>query len=50
MKAENKAPVIEKPRSHRLIEFKPVAASAWTPQPGLLTREEIRKIVIDQIG
>jgi hypothetical protein len=50
MKAENKIPASRKSRDHRPAEARPVVVRAWTPQPNPLTREEIRKLVIDQIG
>jgi hypothetical protein len=50
MKDENKIPNTRKSRNHRPTEAKAVVVPAWTPQPDLLTREEIRKIVIDQVG
>lgn len=50
MKIENNNQVIRKSRSQRSTEPKVVAVRAWTPQPNPLTREEIRRIVIDQIG
>ena len=56
MKAENKIPVTgrsQSPRSratHRPTEAKAVVVPAWAPQPSPMTREEIRKLVIDQIG
>jgi hypothetical protein len=49
MKSENKIPATKKPRNSQSTEVK-AAVPAWTPQPNLLTREEIRKLVIDQIG
>jgi hypothetical protein len=50
MKAENKIPPIAKSDYRRPSEPKTVRVRAWAPQPNLLTREEIRKLVIDQIG
>ena len=50
MKTENKIPLARKLRNIKPPEMKAAEASAWTPPPSLLTREEIRKIVIDQIG
>jgi hypothetical protein len=51
MKAEVKVPVTSrKPRNHRPAEAKAVVVPAWAPQPNPLTREEIRKLVLDQIG
>ena len=56
MKAENKIPDVSKIpvtkglRTHRPTEAKAVAVRAWAPQPSPMTREEIRKLVIDQIG
>ena len=57
MKAENKItvtgkiPVTREPRNrHRPTEAKAVVVPAWAPQPSSMTREEIRKQVIDQIG
>jgi hypothetical protein len=44
-------PVTEEPRKHhRPTEAKAGVVRAWAPQPNPLTREEIRKLVIDQIG
>ena len=46
-----KIPVAWEPRnSHRPIEAKAVVVPEWAPQPSPMTREEIRKQVIDQIG
>ncbi|WP_262297858.1 hypothetical protein [Microvirga sesbaniae] len=50
MKSESKIPITTKPRNPRSTEAKAVAVPAWTPQPNPLSREEIRKLVIDQIG
>lgn len=50
MKTEYKMPVTRKSRDHRPAEAKAVAVPVWTPQPSPLTREEIRKLVINQIG
>jgi hypothetical protein len=50
MKSENKILDTKKSRNHRPTEAKAVVVPAWTPQPNPLTREEIRKLVIDQIG
>lgn len=51
MKTENKTPMTRKLRNHRPADVKaPEKIPAWTPQSSLLTREEFRKIVIDQIG
>ena len=55
MKAENRILVTKnqatrKPGNHRPTEAKAVVVPAWAPQPDRLTREEIRRIVIDQIG
>jgi hypothetical protein len=57
MKDENKItvigkiPVTREPRNHhRPTEAKAVVVRPWAPQPNLMTREEIRKQVIDQIG
>jgi hypothetical protein len=55
MKAENKIPDVSKIpvakglRTHRPTEAKAVVR-AWAPQPSPMTREEIRRLVIDQIG
>lgn len=51
-KHENKAPAskIERPRNRMPPEAKAVAVAAWAPQPNPLTRAEIQKLVIDQIG
>jgi hypothetical protein len=56
MKAEHKIsvvskiPVTKRLRNHRPTEAKAVVVPAWAPQPSPMTREEIRKQVIDQIG
>jgi hypothetical protein len=55
MKTENRIPVTKnpatrKPGHQRSTEAKAVVVPAWAPQPDRLTREEIRRIVIDQIG
>ncbi|GEO13662.1 hypothetical protein [Microvirga aerophila] len=56
MKDGNKIPVASKiPATkrldiHRPPEAKAAVIPAWAPQPSPLTREEIRKQVIDQIG
>ncbi|MGO4572692.1 hypothetical protein [Microvirga sp. 2TAF3] len=50
MKTENKIPMTKKSQRPRQTERKVHAVPTWTPQPYTLTREEIRKIVIDQIG
>ena len=50
MKTENKTAASTKSRDHRTAEAKAVLVRAWAPQPNLLSREEIRKLVIDQIG
>jgi hypothetical protein len=50
MKAENKIPATTKSGDRRPAETKAVVVRAWAPQSNPLTREEIRKLVIDQIG
>ena len=57
MKAPNKiavtgkVPVTREPRNrHRPTEAKVFVVPEWVPQPSSMTREEIRKQVIDQIG
>jgi hypothetical protein len=52
MKAESRVSVTKnkKPRIHQPAEIRVDAVPAWSPQPNPLTREEIRKLVIDQIG
>jgi hypothetical protein len=46
-----KIPVTREPRSHhRPTEAKAFVVPEWAPQPSPMTREEIRKQVIDQIG
>ncbi|EIM26807.1 hypothetical protein [Microvirga lotononidis] len=45
-----KVPVPKGPPDHRPTEAKAVVVREWAPQPSPMTREEIRKIVIDQIG
>ena len=51
IKAIGKMPVTREPRSrHRPTEAKAFVVPEWMPQPSPMTREEIRKQVIDQIG
>jgi hypothetical protein len=56
MKTENKipgtcrSPIARKLHNHPPSEAKAVAIRAWAPQPNPMTREEIRRMVIDQIG
>jgi len=53
MKAESKAAnpgMTKNSRPHRPTEAKADVVRAWAPQPSPMTREEIRKLVIDQIG
>jgi hypothetical protein len=50
MKAENKIPATTKSRERRPAEGKVIVVRAWAPQPSPMSREEIRKLVIDQIG
>ncbi|MBB3019160.1 hypothetical protein FHR70_002214 [Microvirga lupini] len=50
MKAENKIPDTGKSSDRRPSEPRNATVRAWTPQPIPLTREEIRKLVIEQIG
>ena len=57
MKTENKItvtgkfPVAGEPLNrHRPTEAKVFVVPEWVPQPSSMTREEIRKQVIDQIG
>ena len=50
MKAENKIPITTKPRNPRSTEVKAVPVPAWAPQPNPLTRDEIRRLVLEQIG
>ena len=46
-----KVPVTREPRNrHRPTEAKVFVVPEWVPQPSSMTREEIRKQVIDQIG
>ena len=46
-----KIPVTREPRNrHRPTEAKVFVVPEWVPQPSSMTREEIRKQVIDQIG
>ncbi|SCY07138.1 hypothetical protein [Microvirga guangxiensis] len=40
----------KKSRIHQPTEIKVATLRAWTPQPNPLSREEIRKHVINQIG
>jgi len=57
MKTENKIPITdripvtrESRNHHRPTEAKAFVVPEWAPQPSPMTREEIRKLVIDQIG
>jgi len=56
MKTENKIHitgrinVATKPRNHPRTDAKAVAVSAWAPQPNPLSREEIRRMVMEQLG
>jgi hypothetical protein len=56
MKPENKipvagkVPVASKTPNRRSTDAKAVVVPVWAPQPSPMTREEIRKLVIDQIG
>ncbi|WP_457090708.1 hypothetical protein [Microvirga sp. P5_D2] len=50
MKAENKIAATGKSRDRQPREAREGVVRAWAPQPNPLTREEIRKLVIDQIG
>jgi hypothetical protein len=50
IKFASKIPVIKRLGNHRPIEEKATVVPVWTPQPNPMTREEIRKQVIDQIG
>jgi len=50
MKTENKIMEAHKVRVPRPTKAKEIVVQAWVPQPNPLTREEIRKLVIDQIG
>ncbi|MCG7394583.1 hypothetical protein MHY87_16890 [Microvirga sp. ACRRW] len=45
-----KAALPKRPHNSRATEAKAVAVSEWAPQPSTMTRAEIRKLVIDQIG
>jgi len=45
-----KIPVTKGTHSHRLTEAKAFVVPEWVPQPSPMTREEIRKLGIDQIG
>lgn len=46
----SKISVPKGPHDPRPTEAKAVLVPEWAPQPNPLTREEIRKLVIDQIG
>ena len=46
----SKVVVPKRPHDSQPPEAKAVVLSEWAPQPSTMTREEIRKIVIDQIG
>ena len=50
MIAEKKTTPAKRSFDRRSTEVKTAVASAWLPQPNPLTREEIRKIVMEQIG
>jgi len=56
MTSENKIPVTgripvtRKTRIHQAAKAKAAVVPAWAPQPSPMTREEIRRLVIDQIG
>ena len=50
MRIENKTVEAHKVRIPHPNKAKEVVIQAWVPQPNPLTREEIRKLVIDQIG
>jgi hypothetical protein len=50
MKSENKILDTKKSRNHRPTEAKVFVVPEWAPQPSPMTREEIQKQVIDQIG
>ena len=45
-----KVPVPKGPHDPRPTEAKAVLIPVWAPQPSPMTREEIQKQVIDQIG
>jgi hypothetical protein len=45
-----KVPVPKRPHDPRPTEAKAVAVPRWAPQPNPLTREEIRRLVLEQIG
>jgi hypothetical protein len=44
------SPVPKRPHNPRPTEAKAGTVPEWAPQPSSMTREEIRKQVIDQIG
>ncbi|WP_262268901.1 hypothetical protein [Microvirga yunnanensis] len=47
----DKVPVTREPRNRqRPTKAKAFVVPEWVPQPSPMTREEIRKQVIDQIG
>jgi hypothetical protein len=48
--ATGEVPVPKGPHDLRPTEAKPMLVPEWAPQPSPMTREEIRKLVIDQIG
>ena len=48
--AARKVPLPETPPDPRLTDPKATLIAEWAPQPSPMTREEIRKIVIEQIG
>jgi hypothetical protein len=50
MKAEKKIPATGKSGDRRPSEPRTIMVRPWAPQPNPLTREEIRKLVIEQIG
>ncbi len=55
MTANNKAPnttktLVTRERNIRSADTKAIVVATWSPQPNPLTREEIRRLVVDQIG
>jgi hypothetical protein len=50
MKAERKTLATRKPQDSQSTELKAVMPATRVPLPHTLTREETRKIMIDQIG
>jgi hypothetical protein len=50
MTTKDKAAPVAKLRIRRLSRAKRAGSRDWAPEPDRLSREEIQRIVIDQIG